>query len=62
MNKEIMRKAGFSKEVDMVDSKICPFCSKPIVPSEFRDRKSIREYEISGLCQECQDDFYGKGE
>lgn len=25
----------------------------------FRDGRSLREYEISGLCQQCQDEFFG---
>ena len=28
----------------------------------FRDEISKREYEISGLCQKCQDDIYGEEE
>lgn len=26
----------------------------------FRDEQSAREYEISRLCQKCQDDFFGR--
>jgi len=26
----------------------------------FRDALSKKEYEISGLCQQCQDNFFGK--
>lgn len=26
----------------------------------FRDQESIREYEISGLCQKCQDKTFGQ--
>lgn len=33
-------------------------CGKQI--QGFRDDKSLREYRISGLCQECQDAFFGK--
>ncbi len=28
----------------------------------FRDELSRREYTISGLCQECQDSVFGKGD
>jgi hypothetical protein len=38
----------------------CPFCGKEVNPMEFRDEISWREFEISGLCQRCQDDFFGK--
>lgn len=39
----------------------CPFCGKG--PNDdgyfdFKDVLSAREYQISGLCQECQDDTF----
>lgn len=34
----------------------CPFCKKAI--TDFRDALSKREYKISGLCQECQDEVF----
>lgn len=40
----------------------CPSCKKGIDPQSFRDRLSRREFGISGLCQECQDSVFGKGE
>lgn len=27
--------------------------------SKFRDERSYKEYQISGLCQKCQDNFFG---
>ena len=35
----------------------CPICNKEI--KGFRDPRSIKEYKISGLCQECQDETFG---
>jgi len=35
-------------------------CGKPI--EGFRDEQSAREYRISGLCQNCQDEVFGKAE
>ncbi len=32
-------------------------CGKPAV--KFRDEPSQREYTMSGLCQDCQDDVFG---
>lgn len=32
-------------------------CGKPALG--FRDALSAKEYQISGLCQECQDAFFG---
>lgn len=60
MNKEIMEGAGFSKEVKKVEIFICPLCNKEI--GSFRDAISVREYQISGLCQECQDKFFTEKE
>ena len=34
----------------------CPICKGEI--TEFKDELSVREYEISGMCQKCQDEFF----
>lgn len=59
MNKDIMKSLGFSTEVEEVGKGICPFCHKPINIEDFADQLSLKEYRISGLCQKCQDDFFG---
>ena len=59
MNKDIMKKVGFKKEVENVEIGICPFCTNPISKDEFRDELSLKEYQISGLCQNCQDEMFG---
>lgn len=42
-------------------SVICPTCDKAFDPrSEFRDELSAKEFTISGMCQDCQDDVFGK--
>jgi len=41
-----------------IEDKCCPFCNSPI--GAFKDAESIREYEISGMCQKCQDDVFGE--
>jgi hypothetical protein len=56
MNKEIMRTARFEEEVKLVEAGLCPFCKKEIVKGSFRDALSEREFQISGLCQKCQDE------
>ncbi|KKN78959.1 hypothetical protein LCGC14_0344350 [marine sediment metagenome] len=38
----------------------CPICNKPI--GTFRDPLSEREYQISHMCQACQDSIFGGGE
>lgn len=40
-----------------ISDKKCPLCHKPIGP--FKDAGSEREYEISGMCQKCQDETFG---
>ena len=35
----------------------CPTCSKEI--TEFRDDFSQKEFNISGMCQNCQDSVFG---
>ena len=60
MNKSILKQLGFRKEVQRVEQKKCPLCGKPINMEDFRNEISKREYSISGMCQECQDDVFGK--
>lgn len=60
MNKEIMKKMGFGKEVERIAGGNCPFCNKVILMSDFKDELSRKEFKISGLCQDCQDKTFGK--
>ncbi len=36
----------------------CPFCGKDPNVKGFKDELSMKEYEISGLCQDCQDEVF----
>ncbi len=46
-----------------VSDGLCVTCpSKGNVASSFRDDLSKKEYAISGMCQSCQDDFFGTSE
>ena len=36
----------------------CPFCGKDMTHASFKDAASKKEYEISGICQECQDNYF----
>lgn len=60
MNKDIMKQAGFEEEVKSFEEKKCVFCKEPINMEDFRDAISKREYYISGICQNCQDDVFGE--
>jgi len=53
-----MRKYGFGREVDLVEKNKCPLCKKDINLEDFKDDLSKREFEISGMCQKCQDDIF----
>lgn len=44
------------KMAEKVDKSICPTCNKKV--GQFRDRLSIKEYSLSGMCQVCQDKVF----
>jgi len=46
------------KRVDSIKQDICSWRGKPA--TEFRDELSRKEYTISGFCQECQDEVFGR--
>ncbi len=52
---------GHDRRDSIVDNRCVP---APIgcggIANEFTDEISKREYSISGLCQKCQDKFFGK--
>jgi len=39
---------------------VCVTCGGPV--SEFRNELSRKEYGISGMCQNCQDEIFGVDE
>jgi transcription initiation factor IIE alpha subunit len=53
--KEFLRKLGFTKELERHEQGLCPFCGEEVNKDDFRDKISLKEFEISGLCQKCQD-------
>ena len=58
---EILRSL-FPVEEAARDNGACPFCGTPVNMGAFRDELSRREYQISGLCQTCQDETFNEGE
>jgi len=52
--KNIMRLCGFGKKIDCVESGICPLCEKKVNIDDFTDEISKKEFDISGMCYECQ--------
>jgi len=59
-----MKHFGFTEEVDLVEQWQCPLCKEDIVPliGSFTNQESFKEYQISGLCQECQDSIFSDSE
>jgi hypothetical protein len=43
---------------ERIKNNICFSCNREEV--KFRDKRSLDEYYISGLCQECQDKTFGE--
>lgn len=50
----------FPKALQNIKDGICPTCGEEI--TEFNDKLSEREYQISGMCQKCQDKVFNKEE
>ena len=44
----------------MAKNSICPFCAKPVDPAEIAnyDKLTQKEFQMSGLCVNCQNDFF----
>lgn len=45
-----------NKEI-VIHPAICPTCREAV--GKFRNQISAREFDISGMCQECQDKTFG---
>lgn len=59
MNKEIIEKL-FPGAIERMEHGRCPICGDLIDTDDFEDELSIREFQISGMCQKCQDKTFGK--
>ena len=46
-----------TSRADNMSAGLCVRCGKPA--DWFKDELSKKEYRISGLCQNCQNDFFG---
>jgi len=49
----------FPEKAKLFDQGKCTECGAQRDDVPFRDEKSRREAEISGMCQPCQDNFFG---
>lgn len=59
MNKDIVG-AIFPEAVANVEAGRCATCGIEMKDQKFRDALSQKEFEISGMCQVCQDETFGK--
>ena len=50
----------FPIERGLVEIGNCPTCGDPINENSFKDALSRKEFEISGMCQKCQDKVFGE--
>ena len=48
---------SFFNKLNELVKNACTVCENPV--GELRDNASIREARLSGMCQSCQDDFFG---
>lgn len=55
MNKKIVS-SMFPEEVERYESGRCTMCGG--IVGMFRDEISEKEFEISGMCQACQDEVF----
>lgn len=53
-------KVSISKMMKRREEGNCPFCNEKIYIEDFDGLLSIREFAISGLCQQCQNEFFGE--
>lgn len=58
MNEAIKSLFGVDINASIV-TKVCTLCKRPA--TDFRDELSKKEFEISGMCQDCQDEVFGIG-
>jgi len=56
MNENIVETI-FPGTIDKIQEGICPFCNNKV--GDFNDELSKKEYNISGLCQTCQNKVFG---
>ena len=55
---KFMKQVFHIDRVDSIKKDVCAWCGKPA--TEFSSDLSRKEYTISGLCQSCQDECFGK--
>ena len=41
-----------------VDEGLCLVCEKPVKREDMKNKISLKEFDLSGMCQSCQDNFF----
>ena len=57
--KRFSRALRFGHKVAMVKERRCPLCALRVDIEEFRNKVFVKEFETTGLCQECLDLVFG---
>ena len=66
MNRALMQETNdkmgnaFQDMLNNFDKGVCSDCGKPI--GTFKDEISYKEYKITGMCQQCQDELFDDDE
>jgi len=50
----------FPERIELLKKGFCTICGELI--QDFRNEISHKEYQISGMCQKCQDSVFKKGD
>lgn len=60
MNLQTLRALGMTQEAERLENKCCPTCGTHLDQfPPFKDKLSLKEFHISGMCQGCQDKVFG---
>ena len=57
MNKKIIKQI-FPEALRAIQNERCPICNKKINMKDFKDNLSLKEFQISKMCQKCQDEVF----
>jgi hypothetical protein len=57
--KRFLRKLRRWHKFKMVEDCRCPICAEKVYKSGFRNEVFVREFESSGMCQECLETVFG---
>ena len=48
---------GFDR-ISAIEDQVCPICGKKVAIDDFKDELSLKEFTISGMCQQCQNGVF----